>query len=159
MSNFTRFMKQNKKVRANEKYAPTKSLTDEKGDPLEFEFRHITSKENEDLRDSCTVDVPFTGTSTVQESRTVDVPVKGKPNVFRPRFNASSYMTKLVAASIVVPDLYNKELQDSYGVMSPEDLLLALVDDPGEYNALEEWVQKFQGFDKTLDDKVEEVKN
>lgn len=43
--------------------------------------------------------------------------------------------------------------------MSPEDLLLALVDDPGEYNALEEWVQKFQGFDKTLDDKVEEVKN
>ena len=143
MSNFTRFMKQNKKVRANEKYAPTKSLTDEKGDPLEFEFRHITSKENEDLRDSCTVDVP----------------VKGKPNMFRPRFNPSSYMTKRVAASIVVPDLYNKELQDSYGVMSPEDLLLALVDDPGEYNALEEWVQKFQGFDKTLDDKVEEVKN
>ena len=78
MSNFTRFMKQNKKVRANEKYAPTKSLTDEKGDPLEFEFRHITSKENEDLRDSCTVDVP----------------VKGKPNMFRPRFNPSSYMTK-----------------------------------------------------------------
>ena len=79
--------------------------------------------------------------------------------MFRPRFNPSSYMTKLVAASIVVPDLYNKELQDSYGVMSPEDLLLALVDDPGEYNALEEWVQKFQGFDKTLEDKVEEVKN
>ena len=143
MSNFTRFMKENKKVKKNEKYAPTRSLTDDKGNPLEFEFRHITSKENEDLRDSCTVDVP----------------VKGKPNMFRPRFNPSSYMTKLVAASIVVPDLYNKELQDSYGVMSPEDLLLALVDDPGEYNALEEWVQKFQGFDKTLDDKVEEVKN
>ena len=143
MSNFTRFMKENKKVEGYGKYAPTKSLTDDKGNPLEFEFRHISSRENEELRDSCTVDVQ----------------VKGKPNAFRPRFNASRYMTKLVAASTVVPDLYNKELQDSYGVMSPEDLLLALVDNPGEYNALEEWVQKFQGFDKTLEDKVAEAKN
>ena len=141
MSNFTRFMKQNKKVRANEKYAPTKSLTDEKGNPLEWEFRHISSKENEELRDSCTIEVP----------------VKGKPNLFRTRLNTSRYMAKM--ASTVVPDLYNKELQDSYGVMSPEDLVMALVDDPGEYSALGEWVQKFQGFDKTLEDKVAEAKN
>ena len=143
MSNFTRFMKQNKKVRANEKFAPTKSLTDEKGNPLEWEFRHISSKENEDLRDECTIDVQ----------------VKGKPNLFRPKFNSFRYMAKLIVASTVVPDLYNKELQDSYGVMSPEDLVMALVDDPGEYSALEEWIQKFQGFDKTLEDKVAEAKN
>lgn len=43
--------------------------------------------------------------------------------------------------------------------MSPEDLVMALVDDPGEYSALGEWVQKFQGFDKTLEDKVAEAKN
>ncbi len=143
MSNFTRFMKQNKKVRANEKFAPTKSLTDEKGNPLEWEFRHISSKENEELRDSCTIEVP----------------VKGKPNLFRTRLNTSRYMAKMIVASTVVPDLYNKELQDSYGVMSPEDLVMALVDDPGEYSALGEWVQKFHGFDKTLEDKVTEAKN
>lgn len=94
MSNFTRFMKENKKVKKNEKYAPTRSLTDDKGNPLEFEFRHITSKENEDLRDACTVDVQ----------------VKGKPNVYRPRLNVSKYMAKMVVASTVVPDLYNKEI-------------------------------------------------
>ena len=143
MSKFTRFMKENKKAKENGKYAPTKSLTDEKGNPLEWEFRHITSKENEELRDSCTIEVQ----------------VKGKPNLFRPRLNTSQYMAKMIVASTVMPDLYDKELQDSYGVMTPEDLVLALVDDPGEYGALEEFVQKFQGFDKTLDDKVEEAKN
>ena len=68
-------------------------------------------------------------------------------------------MAKMIVASTVVPDLYNKELQDSYGVMSPEDLVMELVDDPGEYSTLGEWVQKMQGFDKTLDDKVAEAKN
>lgn len=143
MSKFTRFMKENKKVKENQKYAPTTSLTDEKGNPLEWEFRHITSKENEELRDSCTIEVQ----------------VKGKPNLYRPRLNTSKYMANMIVASTVFPDLYDAELQDSYGVKNPEDLLLALVDAPGEYAALEEWVQKFQGFDKTLEEKVEEVKN
>lgn len=143
MSKFTRFMKENKKVKENQKYAPTTSLTDEKGNSLEWEFRHITSKENEELRDSCTIEVQ----------------VKGKPNLYRPRLNTSQYMANMIVASTVFPDLYDAELQDSYNVKKPEDLLLALVDDPGEYAALEEWVQKFQGFDKTLEEKVEEVKN
>ena len=49
--------------------------------------------------------------------------------------------------------------QDSYGVSTPEDLLLAMVDDPGEYNELAAFVQKFQGFDTSFDDKVEQAKN
>lgn len=35
MSKFSRFMKENKKERKNGFYAPTESLTDEKGNPLE----------------------------------------------------------------------------------------------------------------------------
>ena len=58
-----------------------------------------------------------------------------------------------------MPDLYDAELQDSYGVKTPEDLLLAMVDSPGEYNDLAAYVQKFQGFDVSLDDKVQEAKN
>ena len=38
----------------------------------------------------------------------------------------------MVAASVVYPDLDNAELQDSYGVKRPEELLLEMVDDPGE---------------------------
>lgn len=143
MSKFSKFMKSNKIEKKNGFYAPTKSLCDENGKPLEWEFRHITSKENEDLRDACTIDVPITG----------------KPNMFRQKVKSSLYIQKMVAASVVVPDLYDKDLQDSYGAMTPEELLLAMVDDPGEYNDLASFVQKFQGFNVSFDEKVDEAKN
>jgi len=143
MSKFSKFMKSNKIEKKNEFYAPTKSLCDENGKPLEWEFRNITSRENEGLRDDCTIDVPVTG----------------KPNLFRPKTQSSKYMQKMIAASVVMPDLYDKELQDSYGVTTPEELLLAMVDDPGEYNDLAAFVQKFQGFNVSFNDKVDEAKN
>lgn len=143
MSKFSKFMKSNKIEKKNGFYAPTKSLCDENGNPLEWEFRHINSKENEEMREECTIEVPVTG----------------KPNMFRPRVQSSKYMQKMVAASVVMPDLYDKELQDSYGVTTPEELLLAMVDDAGEYNDLLSFVQKFQGFNVSFDDKVEEAKN
>ena len=143
MSKFSKFMKPNKIEKKNGFYAPTRSLCDENGKPLEWEFRHITSKENDGLRDDCTIEVPVTG----------------KPNMFRPKVQSSKYMQKMVAASVVVPDLYDKELQDSYGVTTPEELLLAMVDDPGEYNDLLSFVQKFQGFNVSFNDKVDEAKN
>lgn len=144
MSKFSRFMKGNKKERENGFYAPTASLWDgEAGKPLEWEFRHLTSKENDALRDACTVEVQVTG----------------KPNLFRPRLDTSRYLNRMICAATVCPDLYDAELQDSYGVKTPEDLLYALVDDSGEYSDLCAWMQGFQGFSRTLEDKAEEAKN
>ena len=142
MSKFTQFMKGNKKKKENVKYAPTASLVDENGKPLEWEFRHISTKENEDIRDECTTEVPVTG----------------KYGAYRNKFNASGYVASLIVKSIIFPDLYDKELQDSYGVMKAEDLLMEMVDDPGEYSDLAEFVQKMQGF-KALQEDVEEAKN
>lgn len=143
MSKFAKFMKANKTVKENEYYAATKSLCDEYGTPLLWEFRHITSKENEIIRDDCTKDVPVTG----------------KSNVYRPKVSTGRYIQQMIVASTVTPDLFDTELQDSYGVKTPGDLLMALVDDPGEYNDLVAFIQKFQGFDTSFDDKVEEAKN
>jgi len=143
MSKFAKFMKANKAVKENEMHPVTKSLCDEKGVPLVWEFRHITSKENENIREACTVDIPVTG----------------KPNMYRPKLKSSLYIQKMIVASVVMPDLYDAELQDSYGVKTPEDLLMAMVDDPGEYNDLAAYVQKFQGFNVSFEDKVEEAKN
>lgn len=136
-------MKANKVTKSNEKYAPTKSLTYDDGNPLKWEFKQITAKENEELRDQCTVDVP----------------VIGKPNMYRPRLNTSKYLVKMICACTVYPDLYDAELQDSYGVKTPEDLVYAMVDNPGEYNEFTAWIQNFNGFDTTIDDKVDEAKN
>ena len=143
MSKFSRFMKANKIAKPNEKYAPTSTLTDENGKPIEWEFKHITSKENEALRDACTIEVQITG----------------KPNLFRPKVKTDEYVAKMIVASTVYPDLYDAELQDSYGVMTPEELLYAMVDNAGEYQDFTVWMQKFQGFTKSLDDKVDEAKN
>lgn len=143
MSNLSRFMKNNKKVKENGFYAPTKSLTDENGKPLEWEFKPLSSKENDRLKDDYTIDVP----------------VKGKPNMYRPRLNTSKYLVGMIVACTVTPNLYDKTLQDSYGVKSPEDLVYEIVDNPGEYGELCVWVQKYQGFNTTLDDKVDEAKN
>ena len=143
MSKFKQFMKENKKVRENGHYAPTASMKDEKGEPLQWEFRHISSKEDEELREECTKEVPVTG----------------KPNLYRPKTDTSQYMTKMIIASTVMPDLYDAELQDSYGVKKPEDLLHAMIDDPGEYQDLLLWMQKFQGFTKSLEERVEDAKN
>ena len=143
MSKFSLFMKENKKEKENEFYAPTSTLCDENGEPLKWEFKHITSKQNEELRDANTTEVPITG----------------KPNMFRQKVNTRKYIASLIVASTVFPDLYDSELQDSYGVKTPEDLLFAMVDDVGEYQDLTLFVNKLQGFDKTLDDKVDEAKN
>lgn len=143
MSKFAKFMKSNKTVKENEMHPVTNSLCDDKGNPLDWEFRHISSKENENIRESCTVDVPVTG----------------KPNMYRPKMKSSLYIQKMIIASVVSPDLYDAELQDSYGVKTPEDLLFAMVDDPGEYNELAAYVQKFQGFNVSFEEKVDEAKN
>jgi hypothetical protein len=65
----------------------------------------------------------------------------------------------MIVDSTVVPNLYDAELQNSYGVKTPEDLVYAIVDNPGEYAELTAWIQKFNGFDETLDEKVDEAKN
>jgi len=143
MSNLDRFLKQNKKMRENTTYLATKSLTDEEGNPLPWTIRPLTTKDNDRLRDECTIEIP----------------VKGKPNVFRPKLDTSKYLAKMIVASVVEPNLNNKDLQDSYGVMTPEDLIKEMIDDPGEYNDFASFIQNFNSFTTTLDEKVEEAKN
>ena len=142
MSNFSKFMKANKIQKQNVMHPVTKSLKDENGEPLLWEIKPLTTKENEAIREACTIDVP----------------VKGKPNQYRPKLDMNKYQSKLICAAIVSPDLNNAELQNSYGVMSAEDLIKEMVDDPAEYTDLMMFIQNISGF-KTLQDEVEEAKN
>lgn len=143
MSGLSMFLKKNKKVKENTFHAATSSLCNEKGEPLQWEVKHLTTKEDEDIRDLCTKEVPVTG----------------KPNMYRPKLNTSEYIARMLAASVVVPNLYNAELQDSYGVKTPEALLKEMIDDPGEYQEFALFVQKFNGFNTSMEEKVDEAKN
>lgn len=142
MSNFSKFMKANKIQKQNVMHPVTKSLTDEKGEPLLWEIKPLTTKENESIREACTIDVP----------------VKGKPNQYRPKVDMNKYQTKLICAAIVSPDLNDTELQNSYGVMTPEELIKEMVDDPAEYTDLMIFIQQLSGF-KTLQEEIDEAKN
>lgn len=143
MGNLNRFLKENKKVKQNTTYAATKSLTDDKGQPLLWTIKPLTTKENDAIRDECTIEVP----------------IKGKAGAYRSKVNTSKYIAKLIVASVIEPNLNEKELQDSYGVMSAEDLIKEMIDDPGEYAELSVFIQNFNGFTETMDEKVEEAKN
>lgn len=144
MSNsLSMFLKKNKVKKENIKIAATKSLIDENGKPLLWELKALTTKEDAAIRDSCMKEVPVTG----------------KPGMYRPKFDSNKYLDIVAAKSIVYPDLNNKELQDSYGVMCAEDLVAEMIDDPGEYNAFMTEMQKFHGFMESMQDKVDEAKN
>ncbi len=143
MSNLTRFLKNNKKQKENVWFAPTKSLTDENGTALAWEFRPLATAESEDIRDNCMMDVGG----------------KGKNKQFSQKLNTKAYIAKLISSCVVYPDLLDVELQNSYGVMSAEELVKAMVDHPGEYAKLSVFVQKLCGFDELESDIVDEAKN
>lgn len=134
------FLKQNKIKKENRFFKATKSICDEKGEPIEWEIRAISTRENEKLRESCTTQR------------------KNKYGQVQTIVDDNLYLAKLIASSVVFPDLNNKELQDSYGVLTPEDLLREILDNPAEYNALGNFIQdNLQGVD--INEQIKTAKN
>lgn len=142
MPTFEGFMKANKKTKPNVFYPATKSLCDGEGKPLLWELRAVSTKEADKLREACTTEVP----------------IKGKPGLFRQRVDSGAYTVKLMCAAVVMPNLNDTALQNSYGVMSAEELLKEMLDDAGEYLEFSQFVQTLCGFTTLMED-VEEAKN
>ncbi|MBR2504679.1 MAG: hypothetical protein IKB61_01905, partial [Elusimicrobiaceae bacterium] len=107
-----------------------------------WEIRALTSKEDDALRKMCTKQIK----------------VMGKSNVYRTEMDAPAYIGKLAAECTVYPDLNDKELQDSYGVMGADELLKAMLS-PGEYAEYCNKVSEVNDFDISNDDLVDEAKN
>ena len=139
MSGLSVFLKKNKQMRENLVIAPTKSLLDENGEAAKFTFRPVSTRENDSIRDLCM--------KTVMQGKEM-----------KTKIDNTKYMKMLLATSCIEPNLNNKELQDSYGVLTPEDLICELIDNPGEYSELVVSIMEYNGFSKA-DDSVEEAKN
>lgn len=141
MTDLELFFKKNKIEKPNRFFAPTKSMLDKNGEPLQWEFKHVTTKESDKIRKECTKAV-----------------ATGKYGQYRNELNNDKYLEKLIVASVVYPDLYNASLQDSYGVKSPEDLLKEMIDDPKEYNELVAFIGGLTE-NEDINEKVKEAKN
>lgn len=143
MGDLSRFLKKNKAVKENIKIAATSSLCDEKGTPLLWEIKPLTTKEDASIREACTLELP----------------VKGRAGMYRPKMDGNKYLAKMAARCVVFPNLDDKDLQNSYGVMGAEQLITEMIDNPGEYNDFMNKIQEFHGFKETFQEKVDEAKN
>ena len=143
MADLKQFLKGNKKKKEHAFYRATKSLCDADGKPLNWEIRSLSTKESERIQDECTTEIP----------------IPGKLGQYRSKFNTTLFVQKYAAACVVVPNLYDATLQDSYGVRTPEDLITEMIDSPEEFNKFAEFCQSYSGYDETLQDKVDEAKN
>lgn len=135
------FFKENAKAIENAKVVISDRFVDENGEPEKWEIRAIDAKTNEILRDQYQPKMELRGRKVSNVS-----------------FNQNGYARDLLVHCVVYPDLYNKDLQDAYGVKDPVDLILAMLT-PGEYTTLMEAVNSINGFDVTFEDKVEAAKN
>lgn len=143
MGSLNAFLKKNKKEKQTTLYPATRSLCDENGKPLMWTVRAISTKESEAIREACTTEVPVTG----------------KPGMYRQKVNTHKLLARYICAAVVEPDLNNKELQDSYGVLSAEDLIVEMIDNPDEFGDFATFVQQYSGLDETMPEKVDEAKN
>lgn len=131
------FLKKNKKNTETVKYIASKSFVDEKGQPIPWEIRALKSKEADEIRNEC-----------------YKFDKKGKTKVDTAKFN------RMVATRCTVfPNLNDKALQDSYGVMGAEQLIQEMLDKDGEYQAYTQKILEISGYDEDMNDLVEEAKN
>ena len=142
MGTLSAFLAENALPVENIKFAASRRFLSPDKKPMEWEIKAISSTEDEALRKACTKRVP----------------VPGKKNQFQRELDADAYLGKLAVACTVFPNLNGKELQDSYKVMGGDALLKAMLT-PGEYADYLTKIQEVCGFDETLQDEVDEVKN
>ena len=138
--NLKAFLKENVEVIDNVEYVASSRIKDENGKPVAWKMRTLSNKEvNLWKKDFIKITIEDGGV------RTKD-------------FDNDEFVKKCLVESITYPDLNNKELQDSYGVMSAEELLTEMLN-PGEYVRLNEKLNEINGFTVTLADKVAKAKN
>jgi len=141
MSNLSAFMRSNVEQIENTKIAASPRFKGEDGNPMEWEICCISADEYARIRSSCIKQVP----------------VVGKKNQFTQQLDTYAFQAKVCARCTVVPDLNNAELQDSWGVATPHELLGKMLIG-GEFDDYVTEVFRINGF-KTENELVDEAKN
>jgi len=138
MSSLQAFFAQNVQAEIVEEFVVSERFKDENGKPIPWKIRALRESENAEIR----------------KAATKRVKVKGQ---YVPELDHEVYVAKLIAESVVFPNLKDAELQKSYGVLGAEELLRKMLL-AGEYSKLAQKVQEINGFED-VNELAEEVKN
>lgn len=141
MSGLSAFFQENVEQPKNVKFVASKRIKDDKGNPIKWEIKAISAKENEELK----------------RQATKRVQVNGKKNQYVPELDTNKYQILVCTACTVYPNLNDTELQNSWGVMCAEELITKILL-AGELTEYSQKVLEINGFDME-DDLVEEAKN
>ena len=137
--NLSAFLKQNVDVVNETEYVASKRIK-VNGEPVAWKIKTLATDETEKMRKK------YTKRITDRISRQSEE-----------RFDATAYNEDVLSKAITYPNLYDAELQDSWGVTEPVELVKAMLT-PGEYADLLAAVTEAQGYDVGMEDKVKEVK-
>ena len=136
------FLKQNVKPAQHEKVQISNRIIDqETGEPEYWEIRALDSYEV----DEC-------------ERQATKLQRVGKTDRYEAQTDQGKFALMTMTRAIVYPDLTDQELQDSYGVNNPEDLLCKMLL-PGERQQLVIICNRLNNYEQSLDDAVEQSKN
>lgn len=132
------FFAQNAEQIPNKKVAISHRFKDEDGNPVEWELKALDAGTQQDIR-----------TKAMEMSAT-----GGQKNV-KMRFNTALSNILTAVNAVVFPDLGDKDLQDSYGVKKPEELIGKMLL-PDEFDKL---IDEIGAFSESPEEIEEEAKN
>ncbi|BBH19860.1 phage portal protein [Paenibacillus baekrokdamisoli] len=140
MSELSAFFAQNVQTDVMEEFVVSTRFKGADGQPVAWKLRTMDEDENEYCRKAATKHIKNKGGQRIPET------------------DYNEYITKLIATSVVFPNLKDAELQKSYGILG-ECALLKKMLLPGEYATLTQKIQEMNGFDRDMSELVEDVKN
>lgn len=139
--NLQAFLMQNAIAAPTVEYVASKRFVDANKEPIAWKIQPITNDENDAIVNSCKKK------NFVPGSRETQITV-----------DQTAYAVKVIVKCVAFPNLNDATLQDSYQAVGAEDLIQKMLT-PGEYNDLFLAVQKANGFETGMDDKIKEAKN
>ncbi|MGF6357089.1 hypothetical protein ABIE27_005028 [Paenibacillus sp. 4624] len=139
--NMSFFMKGKAAEVKEEEVIITRRYKDEKGEPIPFVMKPLSTKRIDDLEAECTK------------------PEFKKGKKVGEKLDSKRFSLRIAIESTVYPDFRDAELLKSYGLTDPVDLARTILSVGGEYA---EWMQaanRINGFDESEEDLIEDVKN
>lgn len=129
-----------------------KTFIDEKGNPIPFKIRAITTADLTRIRKAC-------------HERRIVKDAKGKPIFqngqiqFDDQYDGNAMNDQMIVQALVYPDPHNRELLDFYGVEDSVDLIHKLFRKLDDYTYITEQIQKASGITSDGDEVIEDAKN
>lgn len=131
------FYKENKKEPEPINYVASENFVDGNGNPIPWQIRPVTAKEEAAIRKNCT-----------------DRKTDRRTGVINETFDDVRYTQALTVQGVVFPNLFDRDLQKTYGASAAVDLLIEMLTS-GELQSLALKVIEVSGLDD-IEDTVKE---